>query len=390
MENFKLGEKTDIKLLSIKVLDDALNSVSSLVDRVPYKAQVKSWFGWDDIYILKFKTTIPDLCGVDADDDDCPVNAYNAPPFISVSFGGERVSTHIGDRSWFSTTTPVIRDSTGVYIVYVPHRKHESIINLLTILLVSGHKEVVELLKKVIFDGMNKIFSVNTDKIELAGVDDLIKKCMNVLESNDPRLVNRHILLAGIAGCGKSELMKELVKRTPDWVHYSLQGNTKDWSEFMRSLNKIMVFIGKRVMILADEIDEIGLTRDKDFSKVYELLRVMDGVSEMGNIKFVATTNRPADLDPALKRVGRFSPIIIQEAPDEARFKKIVEFYAKRYGGKVNADKIAKIRDNAVGADIRASFEDCIIQKEPITTENMIKNLVSVMESKKIETKNYT
>ena len=178
----------------------------------------------------------------------------------------------------------------------------------------------------MIFEAINKKFETNIESIELAGVDKIIDSCLETLESDDQRLVSRHILLAGPPGCGKSEIVKALIKKTPNWVHYTLSNNINDWSQFMRSLNKLMTYIKRKVMIIVDEIDEIGLSRNQESQKVYDLLRVMDGVTDMGHIKFVATTNRPAVLDPALKRIGRFGPVRFIGVPDDKTFYDIVKF----------------------------------------------------------------
>ena len=178
---------------------------------------------------------------------------------------------------------------------------------------------------------------------------------MEVLTINDPRLIPGNILLGGEMGCGKSEIVKQVIKRTPNWLHYQLNSDLYDWKRLITKLNKLLAFLDRKALIIIDEIDEIGMDRNKSNNtseqSVYTLLRVLDGVDGLGNTRIIATTNRPNDLDPALKRVGRFGPICIIENPTDAVFRKIVQFYIDRYGGSetVEIPTILAARNGATG-----------------------------------------
>ncbi len=50
---------------------------------------------------------------------------------------------------------------------------------------------------------------------------------------------------------------------------------------------------------------------------VTQLLALLDGLEERGNVFVIATTNRPGDIDPALRRPGRFDRVIDMGSPDE-------------------------------------------------------------------------
>jgi len=76
-------------------------------------------------------------------------------------------------------------------------------------------------------------------------------------------------------------------------------------------------------VILFDEIDCLAVARgsaDAQYQKsmVTQLLALLDGLGERGNVFVIATTNRPGDIDPALRRPGRFDRVVTMGPPDEA------------------------------------------------------------------------
>jgi transitional endoplasmic reticulum ATPase len=78
-------------------------------------------------------------------------------------------------------------------------------------------------------------------------------------------------------------------------------------------------------VILFDEIDSFASSRDMmsesfEATLVSQLLSLMDGLNDLGRVCVIATTNRPAALDLALRRPGRFDHEIEIGLPDaEAR-----------------------------------------------------------------------
>jgi transitional endoplasmic reticulum ATPase len=51
---------------------------------------------------------------------------------------------------------------------------------------------------------------------------------------------------------------------------------------------------------------------------VAQLLVLLDGLEERGQIFVLGATNRPDDIDPALRRPGRFDQVVWMGLPDEA------------------------------------------------------------------------
>lgn len=385
------GERLTIE--GIASIVAAIKDCERYINPRPYKLLVPKSFGYEEVWAFKAKGIVRNLHGVDIDDEDNPANAYNCPPFIAVEAYSNYIDINVNGQ-WFGTKTYLYEINGDTYISFIPSKKYDSMLGLLTILIISGY-DVTSHIRTILFEVLNHNFNVNIDSVELAGMDAVVDEIMEVLTNDDPRLIPRHILLGGEMGCGKSEIVKQVIKRTPDWLHYQLNNELCDWKRLITRLNKLLVFIDRKTLIVIDEIDEIGMDRNKsnnfDEQSVYTLLRVLDGVDGLGNTRIIATTNRPNDLDPALKRVGRFGPICIIGNPTDEVFAKIVQFYIDRYGGKgtVEIPAILAARSGATGCDIRAAFENCIIHKYPIMTEVIIRELKKVLAAKSCELKNY-
>ena len=75
-------------------------------------------------------------------------------------------------------------------------------------------------------------------------------------------------------------------------------------------------------MILFDEIDSLaprrsGASAPHNVSIVAQLLVLLDGLETRGEIFVLGTTNRPDDIDPALRRPGRFDQVVWMGLPDQ-------------------------------------------------------------------------
>ena len=75
-------------------------------------------------------------------------------------------------------------------------------------------------------------------------------------------------------------------------------------------------------IVLFYEIDCLGMSRaaadaHHQKSMVTQLLALLDGLEERGQVFVLATTNRPQDIDPALRRPGRFDQVVWMGPPDE-------------------------------------------------------------------------
>jgi len=116
-------------------------------------------------------------------------------------------------------------------------------------------------------------------------------------------------------------------------------------------------------IIFMDEIDAIGGKRsnnghssDREVQRtLMELLNQLDGFDELGQVKFVAATNRPDVLDDALMRPGRLDRKIEIPLPNEHARSEILKIHAKHINkqGEIDYDQISKMCEGFNGADLR-------------------------------------
>jgi SpoVK/Ycf46/Vps4 family AAA+-type ATPase len=229
------------------------------------------------------------------------------------------------------------------------------------------------------YDGMalyiSSLLPFDPGEVVLAGYGDVVERCGRLLRSDDPRFMNRHILLAGPPGCGKSMIAKRVAANHPEFVRCNLT-RVDDWVYWISMLAKILDKCKRRVLLIIDEIDEIGMSRRSGRKSVYELLRLMDGVENSMNVTILATTNRLKDLDEALLRPGRFGPVMFVGAPDREQVRAILEYYGRRYSAGIDAERVLdEVELGFSGAEIRIAVEDCIVDGSDVTTDGVIENL---------------
>ena len=115
-------------------------------------------------------------------------------------------------------------------------------------------------------------------------------------------------------------------------------------------------------IVFIDEIDKIGKKRegagfsgnDEREQTLNQLLAEMDGFDGSKGVVILAATNRPASLDPALLRPGRFDRRIPVELPDLAGREAILRVHAKnvKCSPSVDFNAIARASAGASGAEL--------------------------------------
>ena len=86
-------------------------------------------------------------------------------------------------------------------------------------------------------------------------------------------------------------------------------------------------------IIFIDEIDALGnrenmnMGNDSRTQTLNQLLTCMDGIVEHKNVLVIAATNNMENIDPALKRSGRFDKIVSLELPNEVQLTALAKYY---------------------------------------------------------------
>lgn len=133
------------------------------------------------------------------------------------------------------------------------------------------------------------------------------------------------ILLYGPPGCGKTLIAKVLASES-EANFYSINGPeimNKYYGETEAKLRDIFKEAKENSpsVIFIDEIDAIAPKREEAYGDVEkrvvaQLLALMDGLSERGQVIVLGATNRPESIDPALRRPGRFDREIEISVPN--------------------------------------------------------------------------
>ncbi|UNQ72689.1 CDC48 family AAA ATPase [Infirmifilum sp. NZ] len=173
------------------------------------------------------------------------------------------------------------------------------------------------------------------------------------------------VLFYGPPGTGKTLLAKAVANETGAYF-ISINGPeimSKFYGESEQRLREIFEEASRNApaIIFIDEIDAIAPKREEVTGEVEkrvvaQLLALMDGLKERGQVIVIAATNRPDDIDPALRRPGRFDREIAFPVPDKRARREILQVHTRNMplSDDVNLDELAEITHGFTGADLAA------------------------------------
>ncbi|HII16375.1 TPA: CDC48 family AAA ATPase [Candidatus Woesearchaeota archaeon] len=171
------------------------------------------------------------------------------------------------------------------------------------------------------------------------------------------------VLLTGPPGTGKTLLAKAVASETES-NFYAINGPeimSKFYGESEKKLREVFETAEKNTpaIVFIDEIDSIAPKRGEGSDQtekriVAQLLTAMDGLKGRGNVVVIAATNRPNDIDEALRRPGRFDREIAILPPDDEGRKEILQIHTRGMplAKGVDIEAIARKTLGFTGADL--------------------------------------
>ncbi|MDE1860695.1 MAG: CDC48 family AAA ATPase [Candidatus Micrarchaeota archaeon] len=233
----------------------------------------------------------------------------------------------------------------------------------------SGSNIVVK--EEPVSESIVKIGDVHYE--DIGGLDEAKQKIREMVELpiRYPQLFEtlgidppRGVLLYGPPGTGKTLLAKAVANES-DAHFLSISGPelvSKFVGESEEKLREIFKTANEHApsIIFMDEIDAIAPKREESTNEVErrmvsQLLTLMDGIGQRGQVIVLGATNRPDAIDPALRRPGRFDREIEIGVPNRSARKQILQIHTRNMPMKdVSLDELANITHGYTGADLNA------------------------------------
>ena len=171
------------------------------------------------------------------------------------------------------------------------------------------------------------------------------------------------VLLTGPPGTGKTLIARAISNEVrAHFIHVSgPEVIHKYYGESEAKLRQVFEEARRNApsIIFLDEMDALAPRRaqvigDVEKRVVAQLLALMDGLVERGEVVVIGATNMPELLDPALRRPGRFDREISIRVPNRAARRQILAIHSRRMPlhPDVDLDEIANISHGYVGADL--------------------------------------
>jgi transitional endoplasmic reticulum ATPase len=294
---------------------------------------------------------------------------------------------------------------------------------------------VIELRKKPV-QGYEKATRGVTTYEDIGGLGDEIMRVREMIElpMKHPELFGhlnieppKGVILYGPPGTGKTLIAKAVANESGASFHYIAGPEIvgKFYGESEERLRKIFEEATQDApsVIFIDEIDSIApkrenVTGEVERRVVAQLLTLLDGMVERGQVVVIGATNRVDAIDPALRRPGRFDREIhigvpdtkdrfeilqihtrgmpierdagveetgeIETEVDEAALERerkektneYLMYLAERTQGFVGADLLALVQEAAMRC-LRENLPDLDLQKETIPPERLEKIVVT-------------
>ena len=211
------------------------------------------------------------------------------------------------------------------------------------------------------------------------------------------------VLLYGPPGCGKTLLAKVLASES-DANMFSINGPeimNKYYGETEAKLRDIFKEAKENSpsIIFIDEIDAIAPKREEAYGDVEkrvvaQLLALMDGLTDRGNVIVLGATNRPDSVDPALRRPGRFDREMEISVPNADGRLEVMEIHTRGMpiASDVNLKVLSSELNGYTGADMKSLCREAAMRsirrylpEIDLETEKIPARILQSMEVKLID-----
>lgn len=209
---------------------------------------------------------------------------------------------------------------------------------------------------------------------DVGGLDEELRRIREMIELplKHPELFERlgigapkGVLLYGPPGTGKT-LMAEAVANESGAALFSVRGPEIIGQYYGQSEERLREIFKEAAenapsIVFLDEIDSIAPNRNDVYGEVErrvvaQLLTLMDGLDDRGNVIVIGATNREDSIDPALRRPGRFDREIEIGIPGRKSRADILSVHLRDMPltPDVTPEKLAALTQGFVGADLAA------------------------------------
>lgn len=248
---------------------------------------------------------------------------------------------------------------------------------------------------------------------EIAGQDEAVAEAKRlVLAIKHPEIFEKRgvkrpkgILFYGPPGTGKTLIAKAVAAESnvPFLGVSAADIGTKWYGESERLMQEVFdlandaVRSGTKVVLFLDELDSLAPNRENSHEAtrkvVATLLQNMDGMNANPNVTIIAATNRPQDIDPALKRSGRIDKLILVGLPNAEGRQAILRVHMEKakqaatetgelFEEGIDLSQVGQATDGMSGADL-ANLVNLTLEERtmaelegrewtPISTEDML------------------
>ncbi|MDH3361510.1 MAG: CDC48 family AAA ATPase [Nitrosopumilus sp.] len=211
------------------------------------------------------------------------------------------------------------------------------------------------------------------------------------------------ILFYGPPGCGKTLLAKVMASESEANM-FPINGPeimNKYYGETEAKLREIFKEAkdNSPSIIFIDEIDAIAPKREEVYGDVEkrvvaQLLALMDGLNDRGNVIVLGATNRPDSVDPALRRPGRFDREFEISVPNEEGRLEILEIHTRGMpiSNDIDLKDLSAELHGYTGADIKSLCREAALKsirrylpEIDLETEKIPSEVLQAMQIKLID-----